>query len=361
MKKFFSIFVLFFSAVIGCKTATSVQQQDFDPLKLKKIDEAFAESIAQGKLPGAVFSLERNGKIYSRAYANRSITPNQEATTKDTIYDLASLTKVIATTPAVMLLIERKQIELDAPIKNYLPQFKGANRDAITVRHLLTHTSGLKPGIGGGTWEGYRKGIELACAEKPTTFPGTAFRYSDINYILLGEIVRQVSGSSLDVFVEKEIYRPLKMVDTCFLPPKSSLLRIAPTEKNGEGILRGVVHDPTSRKMGGVAGHAGLFSTISDLTRYARMILNNGSYEGVRIFQPETIKLMTTVQSPVGITARRGLGWDIDSGYSRPRGKIFPLGSFGHTGWTGTAIWIDPFSRSFWIHDRLAPYCVQGS
>src|SRR5438552_5627415 len=153
----------------------------------------------------------------------------------------------------------------------------------------------------------------------------------------------------LDEFVAREIYRPLKMKDTGFLPPASKLPRIAPTERVNGKVLRGVVHDPTARNMGGVAGHAGLFTTAADLARYARMLLNLGGLEGVRIFKPETLRLMTSVQTPENIRARRGLGWDIDSGYSRPRGKIFPLGSYGHTGFTGTALWIDPFSKTFWV------------
>jgi uncharacterized protein YbbC (DUF1343 family) len=229
----------------------------------------------------------------------------------------------------------------------------------------------------------------MACAEKLVTSPGTGFRYSDINFFVLGEVVRRVSGMNLNEFVEREVYRPLKMVDTGFRPITTSNVtdtaesdsgrtnpsapvspteparargaparapatgatnsRIAPTEKIGDRILRGVVHDPTARYMGGVAGHAGLFTTAADLARYARMLLNLGALDGVRLFKPETVRLMTGVQSPEQVHARRGLGWDIDSGYSRPRGKIFPLGSYGHTGFTGTALWIDPFSRTFWI------------
>ena len=161
----------------------------------------------------------------------------------------------------------------------------------------------------------------------------------------------------LDAFVAKEIYRPLKMTSTAFLPQKSKISRIAPTEKDGTNFLRGVVHDPTARRMGGVTGHAGLFSTAADLARFARMMLNQGELESVRIFKLVTVKLMTSVQSPEEIEARRGLGWDIDSGYSRPRGDLFPLGSYGHTGFTGTAIWIDPFSRTFviFLSNRVHP------
>jgi uncharacterized protein YbbC (DUF1343 family) len=179
--------------------------------------------------------------------------------------------------------------------------------------------------------------------------PGTAFRYSDINFFLLGEIVQRVGGKPLEEFAWREIFERLKMEDTGFLPGESKRPRIAPTEVREGKPWLGIVHDPTARKMGGVAGHAGLFTTAADLARYARMLVNEGELEGARIFKPETVRMMTGVQTPENISARRGFGWDIDTGYSGPRGKIFPLGSYGHTGWTGTSIWIDPFSQSFVI------------
>jgi uncharacterized protein YbbC (DUF1343 family)/CubicO group peptidase (beta-lactamase class C family) len=256
-----------------------------------------------------------------------------------------------------MLLIERGKVRLEDPVNRYIPNLH-PDAAEITVLHLLTHTSGLRPGIPGSpSWQGWEHAIELACREKPTNPPGTIFRYSDINFILLGEVVQQASGKKLQDFVRSEIHGPLKMTDTRYLPPTNNLSRIAPTEQSELGILRGVVHDPTARKMGGVAGHAGLFTTASDLARYARMLLNLGELDGVRIFKPETVKLMTSVQSPAAVESRRGLGWDIDSGYSRPRGKLFPLGSYGHTGWSGPGIWIDPFSKAFWmlLSNRVHP------
>ena len=214
----------------------------------------------------------------------------------------------------------------------------------------MTHTSGLRPDIETKSdWHGQKNAIQTACEEKLQSTPGAVFRYSDINFFLLGEIVQRVSKIPLEEFVEREIFRPLKMVDTGYLPPKSKLARIAPTEEVNGKARRGVVHDPTARHMGGVAGHAGLFITAADLARYARMLLNLGELDGTRIFKAETVKLMTSVQTPESLSARRGLGWDIDSGYSGPRGKHFPLGSFGHTGWTGASIWLDPFSQSFLI------------
>lgn len=322
----------------------------FDPSRLGEIEQAIAAAIKQQNCPGGVFWLERNGEAYSKAFGRRAVEPAPEAMTADTLFDAASLTKVVATAPSVMLLVERGRIELDQPLAKYLPSFTGERRELVTIRHLLTHTSGLRPGLSRQPpWTGYEHGIGLALNEKPEPPPGTHFRYSDINYILLGELVRVVSGTTLDRFAARELFKPLRMRDTRFLPPPSGRRRIAPTEKVDNQILRGVVHDPTSRAMGGVSGHAGLFTSAADLARFARLFLNLGELDGVRIFRPETIRLMTSVQSPDAVPARRGLGWDIDSNYSRPRGRVFPIGSYGHTGFTGTCLWIDPFSQTFWI------------
>jgi uncharacterized protein YbbC (DUF1343 family)/CubicO group peptidase (beta-lactamase class C family) len=326
----------------------AIGQVAFQPAKLAEMDHVIETAIQEKKCPGGVLWLEHGGTIYSKAYGQRAVVPATEAMTPDTIFDAASLTKVIACTPAVMLLIERREIGLDEPASRYLPEFTGGGKEKITIRHLLTHTSGLRPGMETKSdWSGPAAAIRKACAESVQTPPGATFRYSDINFIVLGEVVRRVSRTPLEEFVAKEIYQPLKMENTAYLPPKERLKRIAPTEVVQGAPLRGVVHDPTARKMGGVAGHAGLFTTAPDLARYARMLLNLGELEGARVFKPETVKLMTSVQTPEGVGARRGLGWDIDSDYSGPRGGIFPMGSYGHTGWTGTSLWIDPFSKTF--------------
>jgi uncharacterized protein YbbC (DUF1343 family)/CubicO group peptidase (beta-lactamase class C family) len=323
----------------------------FHAEKLAEMDAAILQAIADKKCPGGVLWLERQGTVYCKAYGRRAVVPAEEPMTEDTIFDVASLTKAVATTPAIMLLVERGQVSLDAPVCAYLPEFKGDGKEAITVKHLLTHTSGLRPGLDHQpAWSGYDTAIKLACAEKLRAKPGETLVYSDINFEVLGEVVRRVSRQGLDQFLAKEVYQPLKMADTGFRPPASLRGRIAPTEQRAEeGLLRGVVHDPTARSMGGVAGHAGLFTTAADLARFARMMLGNGELDGVRIFKPETVKLMTSAQTPDHILGRRGLGWDIDSGYSGQRGSIFPLGGYGHTGWTGTSLWIDPFSQTFLI------------
>lgn len=326
--------------------------------KLSAMDAAVQEAISEKNLPGGVLWVEHGTNRYHKAYGQRALVPEPEPMTEDTIFDAASLTKVLATTPCVMLLLEKDKIRLDEPVVTYLPAFEAHDKGGITLRHLLTHTSGLHPGLGRNPdWSGYNKAIELACAEKPTDPPGRIFRYSDINFIVLGEVVQRVTGRRLNEVAAKEVFQPLRMNETGYLPPASLVPRIAPTEKVGNKVLRGTVHDPTAQRMGGVAGHAGVFTTASDVARYLRMLLNEGELDGVHFLKPETVKLMTSVQSPEAVPARRGLGWDIDSDYSRPRGSVFPLGSYGHTGFTGTCFWIDPFSKTFWafLANRVHP------
>jgi len=321
--------------------------------KLAEMDVTINQAIGEGKCPGGVLWVQHwthHRFNYTKSFGKRALVPAEETMTEDTIFDAASLTKVVACTPAVMLLIERGQVALDDSVAKYIPEFATEGKGSITVRQLLTHTSGLRPDISlKPDWEGYSEAIRLSCAEKLIEPPGERVIYSDTGMILLGEIVRRVSGQPLDQFVRRMIHQPLGMKDTEFNPPKEKLGRIAPTEVEDSVTVRGVVHDPRARRMGGVAGHAGLFLTASDLARFARMMLNMGELDGVRIFKAETVKLMTSVQTPANVEVRRGLGWDIDSSYSGPRGKIFPIGSYGHTGWTGTSIWIDPFSQTFVI------------
>jgi CubicO group peptidase (beta-lactamase class C family) len=345
---FLAIAPLCLVLVHGCKTPTPAPVAKFRQEKLRAIDETIETAIAERKCPGAVVWLERDGAAYHKAFGNRALSPIEEAMTEETIFDAASLTKVIATTPSVMLLVERGQIDLDAPVAKYIPEFAKEDKEAITVRHLMTHTSGLRAGL--GTFEGGTEtAILLACREKVANPIGTQFLYSDINFILLGEIVHRVSGKPINRFAADEVFGPLKMKNTGYVPLTEWRERIAPTERDGTNMLRGVVHDPTARRMDRVAGHAGAFTTATDLARFARMMLNYGELDGVRLLKPETVRLMTSVQTPPTMTARRGLGWDIDTGYSGPRGALFPVGSYGHTGFTGTTIWIDPYSKTFVI------------
>jgi CubicO group peptidase (beta-lactamase class C family) len=330
--------------------AAATHARSLDPAKLRKIDAAINQAIDEHQLPGAVLWVEHGSDHYWKAYGHRALVPARETMKRDTIFDVASLTKVLATTPAVMILWQRGQIKLDEPVHTYIPEFTGGGKELITVRQLLTHTSGLPEGLSTHPkWQGAETAITMASAVKLKDPPGTVFRYSDINFILLGEIVARVSHTPLNEFCAREIYQPLKMADTGYLPGKKKIPRIAPTEMTDGVMLRGVVHDPTARCMGGVAGHAGVFTTAPDLARYARMMLNQGELDGARIFKPETVKMMTSVQTPSGLADRRGYGWDIDSRYSRPRGDHFPVGSYGHTGFTGIALWMDPFSRTFFV------------
>ncbi len=321
-----------------------------DTTKLAAVDAAIMAAIEQGKTPGGVLWIERKGQSYKKAFGNRSLVPTKERTTLDTIYDLASLTKVIATAPSIVKLHEQGKLSVHDPVAKHLPEFAVNNKGEVTILNLLTHSSGLRPGLSlSPAWVGNEHAIRLACAESLRTQPGTEFKYSDINYILLGQIVHEVSGIPLHEFARREIYNPLQMSETDYLPRSNKQARIAPTTTTDTGVIRGVVHDPTSSRMGGVAGHAGLFSTASDLARFARMLLNRGRLNGKQILSPASINLMTSNQSPTAIQHQRGLGWDIASPYSSPRGHRFEIGSFGHTGWTGTSIWIDPFSETFVI------------
>ena len=338
-------------AGVGCKSATPAQSSPtLRPEKLLEMDKAIENAIVDQDCPGGVLWVEHGLASYHRAYGLRQLVPKTESMTEDTIFDIASLTKVIATTPAVMLLVERGQVKLDAAVQTYIPEFTGGGKETITVQQLLTHTSGLPSGIDPrSAWHGWEAAIQIICGERLLSPPGTAFRYSDLNFILLGELVQRRTGKPLQDFVADEIYHPLKMNDTGYLPSDSKRNRIAPTEIVDGRLLRGVVHDPTARRMGGVAGNAGLFTTAADLARFARMMLNQGELDGVRIFKPETVQLMTTVQTPASLDVRRGLGWDIDSEYSGPRGDLFSDESYGHTGWTGTSLWIDPVTQTFVI------------
>jgi uncharacterized protein YbbC (DUF1343 family)/CubicO group peptidase (beta-lactamase class C family) len=334
-------------------------QAGLDLRRLDRVDALVHGAIADHKLPGAVVLVGRGDVVvFERAYGRRSVEPAPEPMTLDTVFDLASVTKVVATATSVMILVEEGRIRLGDRVSGFIPEFARYGKDGITVRHLLTHVSGLRPDLDlSDAWTGYDTAIARAVEEVPLARPGERFVYSDINFFLLGEIVRRVAGEPLDAFAKRRIFEPLGMRDTSFNPPASLLPRIAPTEKctpfgwpcegPGMSVLRGVVHDPTARRMAGVAGHAGLFSTASDLALYCRMILRGGSLGAPRVLSPLAVAKMTSPATPPAVPHTRGLGWDMDSSYSSNRGELLPLGSFGHTGWTGTSIWIDPATGLF--------------
>jgi uncharacterized protein YbbC (DUF1343 family) len=350
------------------QTPPSRSPSGIDLTRLEAIEPLVRHDIEQKRLPGAVVLVGVGDRIvYQKAIGDRALVPAREPMTLDTIFDLASLTKVVATTTSVMLLIEQGKLRLIDRVSTFIPGFERYGKTDITVRHLLTHVSGLRPDVDlGDTWIGTENAIKLAIEEVPTSPPGTRFVYSDINFFLLGEIVKRVSGQRLDEFAQEHVFMRLGMKDTMFNPPASLRARIAPTESCTpfgwpcEGpnmkMLRGVVHDPTARRMDGVAGHAGLFGTAADLAIFCRMVLRGGSYRGTRVLAPLTVAKMTT---PVPSEDRnlRALGWDVDSGYSSNRGELLPVGSFGHTGFTGTSIWIDPATRMFvvFLSNRVHP------
>lgn len=341
-----------------------------DAARLAEIDQIVAKGIADGRMPGAVVVVGRGDTVlFEKAYGQRAVAPLAEAMTLDTVFDMASLTKVVATTTAVMQLVERGVIRLTDPVASWVPGFERFGKGGITIRHLLTHVSGLRPDVDlGDPWKGYEAAIDLARDEVPQAAPGASFVYSDINFFLLGHIVAQASGLPLERYTAERVFAPLGMNDTGFLPPIERVGRIAPTERcrfldawpcKAPDVepLRGVVHDPTARRMGGVAGHAGLFSTARDMTRFARMLLGGGALGPRRVLSPLTVAKMITPATPAGMAPARGLGWDVDTSFSSNRGELMPVGSFGHTGFTGTSLWVDPRTKLFviFLSSRLHP------
>ncbi|MGH9160861.1 MAG: exo-beta-N-acetylmuramidase NamZ domain-containing protein [Vicinamibacteraceae bacterium] len=340
-----------------------------DEQRLERIDELVEHAIAERQLPGAVVLIGRgDDTIYKKAFGDRALQPEVEPMEEDTIFDMASLTKVMATTTSVMRLLEEARLHLHDRVATYIPEFAKYGKEEITIRHLLTHTSGLRPDLDlAFEWRGSDEAIRLATEEVPVARPDERFIYSDINFFLLGDIVRRVSGQTLDRYAREHIFEPLGMDDTMFLPPPELRERIAPTQLctpfgwpcrgPNQRMLRGVVHDPTSRRMDGVAGHAGLFTTAEDVERFARMLLNGGRRGDTRILSPLTVRMMTRLQTPPTEPNARGFGWDIDSTFSRNRGALLPLGSFGHTGFTGTSLWVDPATRLYviFLSNRVHP------
>ena len=332
------------------------------------IDDLVEEAIRESRLPGAVILVGQNERIlYRKAFGLRAVVPNPEPMTVDTVFDLASLTKVVATTTSIMQLVEAGRISLADPVTRYIPQFTRHGKSGITVRHLLTHTSGLRPGINPARrWHGYRAAIEQIEDDMPVTPPGECILYSDLNFILLGEIVRRVSGMSLDQFAHEHVFKPLGMHDTMYHPAAKMVTRIAPTERCWQSarpcggpdgtMLRGLVHDPSARRMGDGPGHAGLFSTVDDLSIFCRMLLEGGAIGQTQILSPATIAAMISPSTPLNKGDIRGLGWSLDTTCDdgNVERSLLPI---DHSGFTGTKLWLHPVTGLYvvFLSNRLHP------
>jgi CubicO group peptidase (beta-lactamase class C family) len=299
-------------------------------------------AVADSAFPGAFVMVGTHDRVLAKYGAGHLDWSPSPVPTASTMWDMASLTKVIALTSAMMQLVQRHQVDLDAPVQRYLPKWTGANKEKVTLQHLLTHSSGLP------AWRPLyteasdaTSAMALAYATPLDTLPGVRMVYSDIGGILMGEIIRVVSGERIDKYFARHIAVPLKLHDSMFLPPASLLPRIAPTEIDPwrQRHLRGEVHDENASMLGGVSGHAGLFSSARDLARIAQLYLNHGTLGGVRIWKPETIAQFTTVQDST--FSNRALGWETPTGMNSA-GHFMKRPAFGHTGFTGTSIWIDP-------------------
>ena len=334
--------------------------------KLQQIDAIVQEGLDQKKMPGCVVLVGRRDKIVLlKAYGNKRLEPTTEAMAADTVFDLASLTKPIATATSVMILVDQRKLKLDEPVATYLPEFAANGKEKVTVRQLLIHVSGLIPDNSIKDYDdGSEKAVQRVFALKPLTPPGERFAYSDMNFVVLGELVKKLSGKDVHEFSREHIFGPLGMKETSYFPGDALKKRAAPTEKRDGKWMQGEVHDPRAFKLGGIAGHAGLFSTAEDLAIYASMMLSRGEQGGKRILSEDAWKQMT---APNKVPARRnngtpyeglrGLGWDMKTGYSINRGDSFSPAAFGHGGFTGTAIWIDPEKELFliFLSNRVHP------
>ena len=362
MKTFMKIKNIVFS-LLCCISSVVTAAEPYD-----RIAPLVEKAIADKQLPGAVVLVGRGEQIlYRKAFGFRTYSPAATVTTPDTVFDLASLTKPLVTTTLIMQLVEQGELRLTDPVGKYLQQLNDAEVKKSTILQLLTHSSGLADGFDRREfWQG-KAGLEQQLAKlKLKTKPDQQFVYSDIGFILLGLVAEQITKQQMDLLAEQRIFLPLKMKNSRYLPldkpsqDAAYLRRIAPTENlKGDAdyqkllpnyvqpYLHAVVHDPTAIRLGGVAGHAGVFGTADDLALFVQMLLNGGELKGQRLLSPLAVQRLLT---PVVIgNQSRALGWDMHTAYSAPKGDLLPQGSFGHTGFTGTSIWIDPTSRTYII------------
>lgn len=310
---------------------------------LKHIDKIVAEGLRRKLMPGCVVLLARDQRVvFLKAYGSKQVKPTVEPMTTDTVFDMASITKPVAAATSVMKLVEQGRLDITAPVAKYIPEFAARGKGEVTVFQLLTHQAGLIPDNSIKDYaDGPAKAFERIYNLKFYTAPGTKFVYTDVGFILLADIVKRVSGMNVDAFARKHVFVPLGMQETGYLPPDTLTRRAAPTEQRNNKWMRGEVHDPRAFRLGGIAGHAGLFSTADDLAVYAAMMKNGGRLNGVRVLNESTIEQMTRAyRIPDG--NQRGLGWDKQSGFSYNRGDLMTQSAFGHGGFTGTVLWMDP-------------------
>ena len=364
MKQLFNVLMLLTCLSVANAQQTSTQLKYVDPAvagmnpdRLNFIDEVIQDGIRLGKMPGAVVLIGYRGQIvYHKAFGHRQILPEEQPMQKDTVFDMASLTKPIATATSIMLLIEDGRVDPTKTVATYIPEFAANGKQDITVHQLLIHSGGLIPDnsikdYADGPAEAFRKIHQLETYVKP----GTKFVYTDVGFIVLAKIVEKVTGKSVHEFSQQRIFVPLAMNETGYIPADNLKLRCAVTEQRDDRWMQGEVHDPRAYALGGIAGHAGLFSTAADLAKYCQMMINEGTLHGVKVMQAETVKLMT---NPVAVSSgTRALGWDVHSPYSSNRGDFFTKSAFGHGGFTGTAMWIDPSQQLFtiFLSNRVHP------
>jgi CubicO group peptidase (beta-lactamase class C family) len=345
-----------------CFSAVSARA-DLDRERLARLDGVLADGIAHGDCPGAVVLVVHQGRtVFRKAYGRRSLRPAAMDMTVDTVFDLASLTKPLATATSLLLLVDQGKVRLDDSVAKHLPAFAVKGKEAITVEQLLLHTSGLMADNPLADYQdGRDKAIERVLALAPQRPPGSRFVYSDVNYIVLGLLVERISGMPLDQFAARHVFGPLGMSETTFLPGTKLHERAAPTEQRDGHWLLGEVHDPRAARLGGVAGHAGLFATADDLAVFCRVLLDGGRLDGKQVLPVSVVKALTAPR-PVPLAndkkGLRTLGWDVDTPFSANRGSGFRAGTgLGHTGFTGTSIWIDPDSGTavVFLSNRVHP------
>jgi CubicO group peptidase (beta-lactamase class C family) len=340
-----TIFFILFRSVAFADAALPAVPDKVE--RTAKIDFLMGSAIARGLIAGGVVLVgNRKGVLFERAYGKSSAEPNAPLMDIDTIFDIASLTKVVATAPAILKLAEEKKLSLVDPVAKWFPEFAGKSKDDLRVLNLLTHTSGLDD-FPFAPSNPLHSAVEGAANQKLKGEIGSRFRYADINFILLGEMVRRVTGTALDQYAAAYFFTPLGMNDTTFNPGPDKVSRCSATVSEENKTLLGLVQDPVSRQLGGVAGHAGVFSSGRDLARFCRMVLNDGEFEGRRILSARAVQQMTAPYFSRGGSVIRGLGWDISSPFSSPKGNGFSEASFGHTGYSGSSIWLDPSADIF--------------